>query len=201
MTLFVPTIAHAVPNPDLVVPTANYEPYCNAFTSPSPIASVCKADNREVYYFMKGSGEFAVDSVDRTRIANSIWRYDPTDINIHYDSTPVWAGTGQTDVIFEVGSKGLDTGVVGFTWCNHLITTNNYQCDQTYVRIRPGWVEARVATHETGHALGLLHGWSSSPRLADCAAALGPMRGDLNCSGFVSADLTSQIITNLNYSY
>lgn len=193
-----PTAAYAVPNPDTVIPTSNYSPECYVSF---PDGTVCKTDNASVYYYMDSVDEYKLESDDRAIVTNSINRYQPTDLTITYDSTPVFTGEAETDVIYQEGSTGFPNWLNGLTWCNGRDPGTLYECDQTYIRIRAGMIGYRIATHESGHAFGLLHGNESAPRKDQCASIMGVMRADLACPGFTTADLGSTIITNINYSY
>lgn len=60
------------------------------------------------------------------------------------------------------------------TWCNDAVGT--FQCDQQYIRIRGnGYYTSSLTCHETGHAVGLLHGDLASPKLGKTNKVLGCM--------------------------
>lgn len=95
---------------------------------------------------------------------NETWDPD-TKLTVKVVADKVTSGSAETDIIYEYGSLGGDLGV---TSCNDPI--GSYRCDQHYVRYDPGEICAKfctpdntaafnhIACHETGHAVGLLHG-------------------------------------------
>ncbi len=134
----------------------------------------CQTDNREVYFYMDSSGEYELESEDRATVNAAIdGEYRPTDLAFHYDSSPVFEGDAETDIIYQEGSTGLSDGAAGMTWCNAL-GGKPYKCDQQYIRIRGNgdYTYARVC-HETGHAVGLQHGKYSTPVLDNTDGRLG----------------------------
>ncbi|MFE7553214.1 hypothetical protein [Streptomyces gardneri] len=94
--------------------------------------------------------------------------YNGTDLNTVYDTTPTFSGEGETDVYFEEYG-GLPSGLIGMAWCND--TLEGYKCDQQHVRILPGYYSYAygygLVCHETGHAVGLLHGANASPTVSN----------------------------------
>ena len=62
---------------------------------------------------------------------------------------------------------------IGFTWCDDAVSAR--RCDQHYVRFRFDRINAELACHETGHAVGLTHGHEAAPRESQTAAELGCM--------------------------
>ncbi|MEV0345093.1 hypothetical protein AB0H88_04970 [Nonomuraea sp. NPDC050680] len=136
----------------------------------------CQTDNREVYFYMDSSGEYKLESEDRSTVNDAIdGEYRPTDLAFHYDSSPVFEGSAETDIIYQEGSTGLPDSVAGRTWCNAR-GGERYNCDQQYIRIRGngGYIYARVC-HETGHAVGLQHGDYAIPWLNKTDSRLGCM--------------------------
>ncbi|MEV6152722.1 hypothetical protein AB0L53_20465 [Nonomuraea sp. NPDC052129] len=56
--------------------------------------SPCQTDNREVYFYMDSSGEYKLESEDRSMVNAAIdGEYRPTDLAFHYDSSPVFEGS------------------------------------------------------------------------------------------------------------
>lgn len=69
----------------------------------------------------------------RNVLANS---FNPTDLNVYYDSTPVWSGSSETDIYFE--EDDVPNGSDGTTRCNDPDdpALSRYECDQHYITIR-----------------------------------------------------------------
>ncbi|WP_157848206.1 hypothetical protein [Streptomyces exfoliatus] len=92
--------------------------------------------------------------------------YNGTDLNTVYDPTPTFSGEGETDVYFEEYG-GVGPGLIGITWCNDAMGEPPYACDQQHIRILPGYYSYAygygLVCHETGHAVGLLHGGNAYP--------------------------------------
>jgi hypothetical protein len=65
-------------------------------------------DNRDVYFYMDSHGEYMLEDVDRRTVNAAIdGEYRPTDLAFHYDYTPVFRGSGETDIVYQEGSTGL----------------------------------------------------------------------------------------------
>jgi len=136
----------------------------------------CQTDNKDVYFYMDSAGDNKLEAEDRSTVNRSIdGELRPTDLAFHYDSTPVFSGAGETDIVYEESSSGLSDSAAGTTWCNAK-GGDGYDCDQQYIRIRGAgyYTYARVC-HETGHAVGLQHGNNSSPQLSKTDSRLGCM--------------------------
>lgn len=146
---------------DYLVPTDNYSPRCDEGSAGS--GPVCQTDNRDVYWYMDSHGEFELESPDRDDVNRAIDdSYRPTDLAFHYDSSPVFDGGAETDLIYQEG--WVDNGFDGYTWCDDAVGFFGHDCDQHYVRIRGnGTYTPGLSCHETGHAVGLVHGEDSSP--------------------------------------
>ena len=126
----------------------------------------CQTDNKDVYFYMDSGGEYELEAIDKQTVNSAIdGEYRPTDLAFHYDSTPVFEGSGETDIIYQEGSTGLPDSAAGMTWCNG-VGSHTKDCDQQYIRIRGNgyYTYARVC-HETGHAVGLQHGDNADPEL------------------------------------
>jgi hypothetical protein len=137
----------------------------------------CQTDDKEVYFYMDSSGTYELEATDREDVNNAIdGEYRPTDLAFHYDSSPVFEGNGETDIIYQEGSAGVPDGLAGLTWCNAL-GGDGKDCDQQYIRIRGnGYYNYARVCHETGHAVGLTHGREASPQLEQDDPKLGCMR-------------------------
>jgi hypothetical protein len=147
---------------DYLVPTSNYSPTCNEGSAGS--GPVCQTDNRNVYWYMDSNGQYELESPDRQDVHDAINdNYRPTDLDFTYDSSPVFSGDAETDVIYQEGA--VDNGFVGYAWCDDAVGFFGHDCDQTYIRIEgAGEYTPGIACHETGHAVGLVHGENSAPR-------------------------------------
>ncbi|MFC9704956.1 hypothetical protein ACFTWD_30155 [Streptomyces sp. NPDC056943] len=153
---------------DNSVPTANYRHSC----SEGQNGTVCQTDNADVYFYMDlsdGAGdgrdnklEPGDQAVVRSVMANS---YNGTDLNTYYDATPVFSGDSETDIYYEEDTP--PPGLIGIAWCNDDSPAPAYSCDQQHVRIAHGYYDYQysygLVCHETGHAVGLLHGENAYP--------------------------------------
>lgn len=100
-------------------------------------------------------------------------QFAPTHLSINYDSTPVWGGNAETDVIYQEGFYSSE--VRGIYWCED-VDGITYECDQGYIRIRgAGEYTAYTACHETGHAVGLTHGENAAPEVSNNNTLIGCM--------------------------
>ncbi|MFC7587866.1 hypothetical protein ACFQYP_32425 [Nonomuraea antimicrobica] len=158
---------------DNMFPTSNTSPFCVKGMHTTP----CQTDNRDVSYYMDSSGEFMLEATDRTDVQNVMAnQYAPTDLVIAYDSTPVFSGSGETDIVYQEGSAGISDSADGMAWCDAL-GGDMVDCDQQVVRIRGnGYYTPSLVCHETGHAVGLQHGNVASPQISRTDPALGCMK-------------------------
>ncbi len=99
--------------------------------------------------------EYKLEQPDKLTVNQVIdLEYRPTDLAFHYDSSPVFSGSGETDIIYQEGSNGVPSSVDGITWCN-ATGGDVVDCDQQYIRIRGnGNYVYHLTCHETGHAVG-----------------------------------------------
>lgn len=148
--------AGAVTLADNMVPTANWYGHLCYSVSPTAGGPNCQTDNATLTIHREGS----VSSSDQSMIATEIAAdYAPTDFNITYSGTSTsYSGSAQTDIIYQTGS--VSSGLIGMTWCDHSVHENSdYRCDQQYVRFLSGYsLDYELICHETGHAVGLVHG-------------------------------------------
>lgn len=160
-------------NANNMVGNPNYDVECNE--GGPGYGVVCRTDNAAVYWYMDSSGEFELESPDRQAVQTTVANdYQPTDLTWTYDSSPVFSGSGETDVVYQEGA--VSNGFDGYTWCNDDSPSPKYVCDQTYIRIRGAGVYNRgLACHETGHSVGLLHGQNAYPRTSNTDSDLGCM--------------------------
>ncbi|WP_405615944.1 hypothetical protein OG292_21895 [Streptomyces sp. NBC_01511] len=157
---------------DNLTPTNNYNKACRKGNAES--GGVCQTDNAQVTYYMDSGGSNALETVDKNIVQKMLSaQYAPTDLSISYDSTPTWDGGSETDIYY--AEAAVPGNFAGATWCNDPSST--YGCDQTYIRIEGGgWYTPGNSCHETGHAVGLLHGANASPKLSQTNNALGCMK-------------------------
>lgn len=167
--VFATDVAWAARVTDNLVPTQNYTHKCKSGDVYGGI--VCTTDNATVTYFMKNQ----LEQRDKNVVDDMIVMYARTDLEIHPDGTPKYTGPGETDIIYEEGPVPGDDE--GKTWCNDPILRRNYDCDQQYVRIQgAGHYTKGLSCHETGHAVGLLHGQDAYPDYPNQSQFLRCMR-------------------------
>ncbi|KAA1420029.1 hypothetical protein FE697_019305 [Mumia zhuanghuii] len=160
----------------------------------------CQTDNSALTYYMDSGGEYELEAPDRADVQTAMSQYNATDLSVSYDASPTFSGSAETDVVYQEGSTGMSAGTIGMTWCNDPSDNYAYRCDQQYVRIRGnGNITPISAGHETGHAVGLLHGPFAYPSQTVCASVMGIMRSAATCSD--SAALGSTVIANINAIY
>jgi hypothetical protein len=154
---------------DTIAPTYSFDPVGDCREGSVDGGYVCQSDNATLTYYMHdASDSYPLESADRSMVNNVMTnQFGPTDLSISYDSTPSFSGTAETDVIYQEGTvPGSDNGM---TWCNDDI--GGWKCDQQYVRIEGAGAYAPGLTcHETGHAVGLVHGiyaWQSTSNDSD----------------------------------
>ncbi|SDJ51862.1 hypothetical protein [Streptomyces indicus] len=151
---------------DNMVPTgASNGPICYAGDSSG--SGRCQTDNAAMSIWRQGT----LETVDRNMVANVLSNeYSPTDLAISYPSSAQYTGSSETDVIYQEDT--VSGTAVGRNWCDD--TVSSWRCDQQYVRIEGGgdYTYGRTC-HETGHAVGLLHGADANPRLSNSNSALG----------------------------
>ncbi|MFF9915620.1 hypothetical protein [Streptomyces sp. NPDC013457] len=176
---------------DTMVPTQTYSVPCTS-------ADVCQTDNETLTYYMDSGGTYELESPDRINVVETVTEdYAPTDLVISYDSSPSFSGDAETDHIWQEGSTGLPSDVLGMAWCNDPNGTG-YKCDQHYIRIRGGgWIDPSLTCHEMGHGVGLVHGSHAYPqRSATDRAAMGCMIAE----GYETT-LGTNNINNINATY
>ncbi|MFF4624779.1 zinc metalloprotease [Nonomuraea jabiensis] len=169
----------------------------NCMVGFNPNHPTCQTDNREVYFYMDSNGEYELESEDQLTVNAAIdGEYRPTDLAFHYDSSPVFEGSAETDIIYQEGSTGLPDSLDGVTWCNAGGGTR-YNCDQQYIRIRGNGIYSyKLVCHETGHAVGLEHGDYAIPMLNKTDSRLGCMTTPVQ-----SNDLGSNNRENIDGTY
>lgn len=203
ITAGVGTPAEATHDYDGIVPVGSNWPHCAGANAPNDI--VCQTDNAALWWYADSNdpGELEANDVDALEdiLADE---YAPTILTIHYDSTPVFSGSGETDLILQEAEAALPLpgqGILGVTWCNDAVSSELWECDQTYIRIAsPDGYRIHggsVTCHEIGHAVGLVHGNNASPWVDPGAARLGCMVNEDEFPNDLGAASTHQI--NLVY--
>ncbi|MEU6783037.1 hypothetical protein ABZ912_27900 [Nonomuraea angiospora] len=158
----------------------------------------CQTDNRDVTFYMDSNGEYELEQVDKNTVNSVIdSEYRPTDLAFHYDSSPVFSGGAETDIIYQEGSNGVPSSADGVTWCN-ASGGDVVDCDQQYIRIRGnGHYTDTLTCHETGHAVGLQHGDNASPRLSKTDSRLGCLQTPVPAGATLGANNRE----NINATY
>lgn len=123
--------------------------------------------------------------------------YNVSDLTVTVTSSAVYSGSGEADVIYREGIM-LNSNLRGLTWCDDAVNGSAHRCDQQYVKFNRNMItDQTAACHETGHAVGLVHGVLTSPSLSNADPQLGCMRlGSSN-----GRSLGSLQIANLNHVY
>ena len=149
----------------------------------------CWTDNRGLTYYMQGT----LESGDKTNIRNAMGdSYSPTVLNPdeHNSSEVSYSGSAETDIIYQEGPN-VPTDSIGWTWCDD---GSGKQCDQHYVQWDDGLtVTQATACHETGHAVGLVHGPNSSPKVSFTNSLLGCMKRPSGNNTYLSEHNQKQI--------
>jgi hypothetical protein len=194
------TPAYATHEVDSMVPTQTYRPFCYG-TTDLLSGMVCQTDNANVYWYADSNDPGELEANDVDSLENMLaTQFAPTDLAIYYDSSPVFSGTAQTDIIYQESEAALPlpSGYRGWTWCNDDVGTEAYVCDQQYVRIQSpdGYriFGGGLACHETGHAVGLLHGADAYPVLPSTDGRFGCMMNEIyELPYYLGSDQTHQI--------
>lgn len=174
---------------DNLYPTGNTQGGCHNESGPNGSVT-CRTDNGDVYFYMDSHDTFKLETVDRNKVFET-WSkdYRPTVLTGTYDSTPTFSGGGETDIIYQEGSSGVPDSADGVTWCNDAVDRDSVRCDQQFIRIRGNGRYTRGLTcHETGHAIGLVHGSVASPRRSNSDYRLGCMRTPVGANQALGAN-------------
>jgi hypothetical protein len=159
---------------DNMYPTQYSNGHCTDESGPNGWIS-CLTDNSTVTYYMDSGGTNQLEPEDRTVVINVMNNiYGPTDLSVSLDTSPTFSGSAETDIVYEESGIGVPDTASGATFCNDAV--NELRCDQQYIRILGGghYVKGLVC-HETGHAVGLLHGNRSDPLVSNTDERLGCM--------------------------
>jgi len=188
---------------DGIIPTANDLSPNNQCVAGLSSNEVCQTDNASVTYYMDSSGEFELETPDPSVVIAAIDNYrDDTDLTVTYDSSPTFSGAGETDIVYQEGDAGFPDSVHGVTWCNDATNGTTWDCDQQYIRIRGnGRITPWTSSHETGHAVGMLHPEEWAPVFGNCSSAIAPMQKFVDCSTSTSDSLSANVVANINHVY
>jgi hypothetical protein len=181
---------------DNMYPTQHLTQACFSVSGPAQ-PGFCQTDNSALTYYMDSSGSNALEAVDRA-VVNDVMshQYNPTDLSVSYDSTPVFSGSAETDVVYEESSAGLPSSLDGYTFCNS--AASSIKCDQQYIRIRGGGSYTKgLVCHETGHAVGLTHGNVAAPQKRNNDSRLGCLQTPVDADEALGANN----IENINATY
>ncbi|MEV8033812.1 hypothetical protein [Streptomyces sp. NPDC086182] len=151
---------------DNMYPTSNAEWPCLDY---GVGGNFCRTDNATLTVWLQGSLTAAAKSTVKGRLSSVV---SPTDIAVSYPSSASYAGSAETDIIYQQSGSGMSGTTIGMTWCDDAAAG---VCDQAYVRFRYDSIDSELACHETGHALGLTHGTDASPRVGNANSSLGCM--------------------------
>jgi hypothetical protein len=199
------TNAAAATLADNMVPTQHYSARCIDDTASSN-GPVCQTDNATLTVYRQGSLTASEQSIILSTL-NADYN-NPTNLNVSYETsgTVSYSGSAETDIIYQKspyqsGTTGWGSGLIGETWCDNAV--NALACDQQYVRFKSSIVlDYPIVCHETGHAVGLLHGAdsdsSTGATLSNTDPALGCMVTPVNAS---ITTLSSKEISEINASY
>ncbi|WRZ92699.1 hypothetical protein OHB54_28790 [Streptomyces sp. NBC_01007] len=163
---------------DNLYPTANTVGTCHNESDGGDDYVSCQTDNAAVTYYMDSSGDYELEEVDKDAVRLTMSSdYAPTDLTVSYDSSPSFEGSAETDIVYQEGETNIPSNLDGITWCNDAVDDSGVKCDQQYVRIRgAGHYSRGMSCHETGHAIGLVHGTRAYPALNNTDDRLGCMQ-------------------------
>jgi hypothetical protein len=159
---------------DNMYPTQYASLACHDESGPDGHIS-CQTDNAQLTYYMDSGGTNMLEAEDRA-VVNSVMSniYAPTDLSVSLDTSPSFDGSAETDIVYEESGIGVPSGSDGVTFCNDAVDSR--RCDQQYIRILGGGNYVQGLTcHETGHAVGLVHGIEASPQVSNRDERLGCM--------------------------
>jgi len=181
---------------DNMYPTPYANLSCHDEGSPDGHLS-CQTDNSSLTYYMDSGGTNMLEAVDRSAVNSTMNNvFEPTDLTVTLDTTPTFSGSAETDIVYEESGIGVPSGSSGVTFCND--AADGLRCDQQYIRILGGGHYARgLICHETGHAVGLLHGDEASPAVSRRDERLGCMETPVSDG----EGLQDNNIDNINGTY
>lgn len=177
---------------DNMFPTGNTHWNCTD-GSPSVVIDFCQTDNSAMTVYMQASVNSNTKGIVRDALTS---QFNPTDLNVSVQSSGVYTGGSETDVVYQRSTSGLSGTNIGMTWCDDAVTS--IKCDQEYVRFRYTTINSEEACHETGHAVGLTHGSDAYPAQTRTSAALGCMETPDSAHRYT---LGANNVTQINATY
>ncbi len=159
----------------------------SAARSSLPIFSGCS-----LTYFSQSSLNSTSQSTITSVLNN---QFNPTDLNVSNENPPAYTGGSETDTIYQKNAS-LPLGVSGATWCDDPIDST--KCDQHYVAFYNDFWAQNITCHESGHAVGLVHGPEASPQLSSTDPSLACMKTSDN---YNSEGLGTHNVSQINGQY
>lgn len=154
--------------------TQNYNVDCVDSVANPSTAIFCRTDNSSLTVYRESS----IQTLGKQRIGSVLdLQFRPTDLSVTF-TAPVYTGGSETDIIYR--HRNLGGNLAGFAWCNDAVTSD--LCDQHYVEFNSANPTKRVACHESGHAVGLVHGVDSYPAIANGHNSLGCLQAPVPLS-------------------
>lgn len=159
----------------------------------------CQQDNVDPVTVFR---EASINALGKQRIYEVIEsEYDVgLPLNVTWPANPKYTDDKETDLIAQQGTQ-MPPEDNGWTWCNDAVDNRLYRCDQHYAQFRYTEVSRRLACHEAGHAMGLVHGKYSDPPLSGGSGdnRLGCMQDPIPTVN--DGELGTLERHNLNYEY
>lgn len=161
---------------------------------------VCQTDNGALtFYIEQGAYNSLILEQQDIDVVQDVLRgmYEETDLSIdrHFDNAVVFSGSGQTDVIYQEGA--VPSGFDGYTWCDYPEPGSVFGCGQQFIRIEPNFYTRGLTCHETGHAVGLLHGPDASPPVGTESSKLNCLKNPVPADAFLGSNNKD----NINATY
>ncbi|MEU2281842.1 hypothetical protein ABZ614_07830 [Streptomyces sp. NPDC013178] len=124
---------------------------------------------------MDSGGNNKLEDDDKRMVRNVMsGEYNPTDLSVSYESSPSWSGDAETDIYYSEGTvSGSDEGL---TYCENPRGLRHLQVRPAVREDRARSLGYGLTCHETGHAVGLLHGDDSMPTEGMRDSRLGCMK-------------------------
>lgn len=195
--------AATAPATDAIVPAPLANSQCSTGDASTGdfVDGDCRTDNNALSWYPDSNGDYMLESEDQQVVSWVMENvYEPTALTVTRDSDPTFSGAAETDVVFQERSTNFASNWIGVTYCNDPEDGTAHLCDQTYVNIRGyGDITRISASHEVGHAVGLLHPTRSNPSSDACDASWRVMREAYSCID--SPYLGTMLTNNVNWVY